>query len=74
MSWFRITDGCLRFGGRVTKGPVREWLDTADGSMATDRYLSVVTAGRISGAVQRRPELDGWVEALISTGAAPTSN
>ena len=53
MSWFRITDGCLRFGGRVTKGPVREWLDTADGSMATDRYFSVVTAGRISGAVQR---------------------
>ena len=41
---------------------------------ATDRYLSVVTAGRISGAVQRRPELNGWVQALISTGAAPTSN
>jgi len=36
MSWFRITDGCLRFGGRVNKGPVREWLATADGSSAAN--------------------------------------
>ena len=34
MSWFTVADGRLRFGGRVTKDPVREWLATADGSSA----------------------------------------
>ena len=34
MSWFTIADGRLRFGGRVTKDPIREWLATPDGSSA----------------------------------------
>jgi hypothetical protein len=34
MSWFTVADGRLRFGGRVTKDPVREWLATTDGSSA----------------------------------------
>jgi len=34
MSWFSIADGCLRFGGRVTKDPIREWLATAEGASA----------------------------------------
>ena len=34
MSWFMIADGRLRFGGRITKDPVREWLATADGTSA----------------------------------------
>jgi hypothetical protein len=34
MSWFTIADGRLRFGGRVTKDPIREWLATPEGSSA----------------------------------------
>ena len=34
MSWFTIAEGRLRFGGRVTKDPVREWLATPEGSSA----------------------------------------
>jgi hypothetical protein len=34
MSWFTIADGRVRFGGRVTKDPVKEWLTTAEGSAA----------------------------------------
>ena len=34
MSWFTVADGRLRYGGRITKDPVREWLATADGSSA----------------------------------------
>jgi hypothetical protein len=32
MSWFTIVDGRLRFGDRVTKDPIREWLATPEGS------------------------------------------
>ena len=32
MSWFTIADGRLRFDGRVTKDPIREWLATPEGS------------------------------------------
>src|SRR5262245_20327447 len=34
MSWFTVADGRLRFGGRVTKDPIREWLATSDGESA----------------------------------------
>jgi hypothetical protein len=34
MSWFTMGDGRLRFGGRVTKDPIREWLATGDGAAA----------------------------------------
>ena len=34
MSWFSIADGRLRFDGRVTKDPIREWLATAEGASA----------------------------------------
>ena len=34
MSWFEIAAGRLRFRGRVTKDPIREWLLTAEGSSA----------------------------------------
>jgi hypothetical protein len=36
MSWFRIADGRLRFIGRVTKDPVREWLASPEGSSAVE--------------------------------------
>ena len=36
MSWFTIADGRLRFGGRVTKDPVREWLASPEGSSAVE--------------------------------------
>jgi hypothetical protein len=34
MSWFTIAEGRLRFGGRVSKDPVREWLATPEASSA----------------------------------------
>jgi hypothetical protein len=34
MSWFTIVDGRIRFGGRVTKDPIREWLATPGGASA----------------------------------------
>src|SRR5262245_13727527 len=34
MSWFTIADGRLRFGGRVTKDPIKEWLATPEGASA----------------------------------------
>ena len=32
MAWFDIADGRLRFGGRLTRDPIREWLATDDGA------------------------------------------
>ena len=34
VSWFKVTDGRLRFRGRITTPPVAEWLKTPDGSAA----------------------------------------
>ena len=34
MSWFDVSDGRLRFRGRVTKQPIVEWLASGDGTKA----------------------------------------
>ena len=36
MSWFESADGRLRFGGRISRDPVREWLATDVGAAAID--------------------------------------
>jgi hypothetical protein len=34
MSWFEISDGRMRFAGRLTRDPIREWLATPEGVSA----------------------------------------
>lgn len=36
VSWFKTSDGSVRFRGRITSKPLAEWLTTADGSAAVD--------------------------------------
>ena len=36
MSWFEIADGRMRFAGRLTRDPIREWLATPEGVSAVD--------------------------------------
>jgi hypothetical protein len=69
MSWFTVADGRLRYGGRITKDPVREWLATADGASAVAeaaRRTRFSLFGR-SRAARRRMSRSLW-EAI----SAPT--
>jgi hypothetical protein len=62
MSWFTIADGRLRFGGRVTKDPIREWLASPEGSSAVEeaaRRTRFSLFGR-KGAARRRISRALW--------------
>ena len=56
MSWFDIADGRLRFRGRVTRDPIKEWLATPDGAAAVQaaaRRIRLALFGRTRPARRR---------------------
>ena len=80
MSWFKISDGCLRFRGRITARPLAEWLTSPDGSAAVDAVARTVRFSLIGRARTARRRLrrelmsavaDAQVRAVVDT--APES-
>ena len=56
MSWFDVADGHLRFRGKVTRDPIREWLATHDGGAAAEaagRQIRFSLFGRVRRARRR---------------------
>ena len=62
MSWFDIADGRVRFRGRVTRDPIKEWLATHEGSaevQAAARQIRFALFGR-TGRARRRLARTLW--------------
>jgi hypothetical protein len=56
MSWFKVSDGRMRFRGRITRRPFTEWTGTPEGAAAVDhlaRQLRFAIFGRARTAKRR---------------------
>lgn len=67
MSWFKVSDGRVRFRGRITRRPFTEWAGTPEGAAAVDvvaRQLRFALLGRTRSAKRRM-----WreLEAAVAT-------
>ena len=67
MSWFKISDGRVRFRGRITRRPFSDWAATPEGAAAIDvvaRELRFALFGRARAAKRRM-----WreLEAVVTT-------
>ena len=71
VAWFKVSDGRLRFRGRVTRKPFTEWTATAEGSAAVDavaRQLGFCLLGKTRTAKRRM-----WRELDAVVSSAPVS-
>ena len=72
MSWFKVSDGRVRFRGRITRRPFTEWAATPEGAAAVDivaRQLRFALLGRTRSAKRR---LWRELEAAVSTEQVKT--
>jgi hypothetical protein len=56
MSWFDVAEGRLRFRGRLTKDPIREWVSSEEGAVAVQaaaREIGFSLVGRTRSARNR---------------------
>ena len=56
MSWFKVSDGRVRFRGRITRRPFTDWAATPEGAAAVDvvaRQLRFALLGRTRSAKRR---------------------
>jgi hypothetical protein len=69
MSWFKVSDGRLRFRGRITRKPFVEWAATPDGKAAIETRAKEIRFALLGRTRAARRRLWRELESTIATDA-----
>jgi hypothetical protein len=71
MAWFKISDGRLRFRGRITRKPLADWMATPEGAAAVDAVAGQLGFCLFGKALTARRRL--WRELEAAVASAPVT-